>query len=385
MHSDSNQVYFDPSDTTGNRLYYCSDGGVVATSDVGNTFDSSFNQFLLNLQFYSTYVVRNFYGTLTGKRELVAGGLQDNGNVICRAVGEISPWSSMGGCDGGLVELLDTGFAVSDWVCSGIGSAASAGFAASSPLTIPVRTPNQRDDPNGLLSPIMQPVRFPSFQNAAGQLMYGVGSPFQTAQLFGLFGNADGSDLHWEDLLAGFPRTIPLKSGFTINALGSFSGSTIFVTTNGGKVFQVTTSTRAIVELSVPIRIGDYEPTTMNRIVVLSDTLFFALYNRSRTEGYVLRFAWNGTGFDCTTQGKAEGLPGDAYFALSDWMDNTLFVANESKVFISRDSGGSWKDASAGLPVRAHCADLQYVDDESGGFGLYLSTYGRSLWRAVFA
>jgi hypothetical protein len=50
--------------------------------------------------------------------------------------------------------------------------------------------------------------------------------------------------------------------------------------------------------------------------------------------------SWHGTAFDCTTQGKAEGLPGDAYFTVSDWTDNTLFVTNESKVFISRDSGG---------------------------------------------
>jgi len=62
-----------------------------------------------------------------------------------------------------------------------------------------------------------------------------------------------------------------------------------------------------------------------------------------------------------------------------------LFGATDADVFVSDDHGRTWVDASAGLPARPHCADLRIAADGNGGFDLYLSTYGRSVWRATIA
>jgi hypothetical protein len=59
-----------------------------------------------------------------------------------------------------------------------------------------------------------------------------------------------------------------------------------------------------------------------------------------------------------------------------------LFAATERDVFASSDGGVSWSDASVGLPVAANCTDLRIGDDGDGGRSLYLTTYGRSAWRA---
>ena len=54
-------------------------------------------------------------------------------------------------------------------------------------------------------------------------------------------------------------------------------------------------------------------------------------------------------------------------------------------MFASADGGVSWSDASVGLPVAANCTDLRIGDDGDGGRSLYLTTYGRSAWRAKIA
>ena len=59
----------------------------------------------------------------------------------------------------------------------------------------------------------------------------------------------------------------------------------------------------------------------------------------------------------------------------------TIFVATDDKVYLSEDAGENWVQASADLPRVPHCADLRV-----GKIGqvpmLFLSTFGRSLWRA---
>jgi hypothetical protein len=63
-----------------------------------------------------------------------------------------------------------------------------------------------------------------------------------------------------------------------------------------------------------------------------------------------------------------------------------LFAATDDKVYVSHGKGLSlgddWMLASRGLPRRPHCGDLRYFPQPSGRRFLYLSTYGRSVWRA---
>ena len=65
LHGDVHGLYFDPADASGRTLYICSDGGVMMTHDLGQTFDSSANKNLADFQFYSTTAARDFYGTMS--------------------------------------------------------------------------------------------------------------------------------------------------------------------------------------------------------------------------------------------------------------------------------------------------------------------------------
>jgi hypothetical protein len=62
-----------------------------------------------------------------------------------------------------------------------------------------------------------------------------------------------------------------------------------------------------------------------------------------------------------------------------------VFVSTDSQVYASDNAGDVRHVVSDGLPTRAHNADLRYGLRAAGpgrGAYLYLSTFGRSLWRA---
>ena len=79
------------------------------------------------------------------------------------------------------------------------------------------------------------------------------------------------------------------------------------------------------------------------------------------------------------------GLPNELFYAME--IDPTtnppdLYVATDSTVYDSHDGGMSWGPASLSLPMRPHCADLRFVTQTDGISFLYLSTFGRSIFRA---
>jgi hypothetical protein len=93
---------------------------------------------------------------------------------------------------------------------------------------------------------------------------------------------------------------------------------------------------------------------------------------------------WQGNSW----QTVATGFPNEFIYAMEiDVEDDSgpiVYVATDAKVYASADAGASWVDVSNGLPRRPHCSDLRLVSDGEGT-QLYLSTFGRSLWRADLA
>ncbi len=105
-HSDIHFIYFDPN--WADQLFIGSDGGIISTTDKGLTFRSTYNKNLYNLQFYSTFAIREFYDTLAASSwspNIIAGGTQDNGNVYCAVEeqGIRTPWKRLDYGDGGQV------------------------------------------------------------------------------------------------------------------------------------------------------------------------------------------------------------------------------------------------------------------------------------------
>ena len=110
LHSDVHAVSFDRTDPIGRRLYVATDGGVAFTPDLGETFTSAGNEQLATLQFQS-FPARAYVGSLAasgGAANVVAGGLQDNGDVV-GAIAAGTPWQQFAGGDGMLVSWLGTG------------------------------------------------------------------------------------------------------------------------------------------------------------------------------------------------------------------------------------------------------------------------------------
>ena len=60
----------------------------------------------------------------------------------------------------------------------------------------------------------------------------------------------------------------------------------------------------------------------------------------------------------------------------------TLYAATGRGVFASSDGGEWWTNESDGLPADPYCCDLRVVRQQGSPPYLYLTTYGRSLWRA---
>jgi hypothetical protein len=78
------------------------------------------------------------------------------------------------------------------------------------------------------------------------------------------------------------------------------------------------------------------------------------------------------------------GLPADVVFSLElNPTNQVLIAATDSRVYTSEDGGGSWMDASQGLPKRPHRSDLRFVAQPSGQKFLYLSTFGAKAFDRI--
>ena len=370
LHADLHGLYFDPNDARHQRLYIGSDGGLAMTPNLGNTFSSSYNRQLLSLQFYSASLPRNFWGMLAVTPQvagLVAGGTQDNSNIYSQLEPQPSPWKHVGDCgDGGRMAFLPTGNLLASCTTDDSVSRVTRWTGAQfGPVTeVPIRVTG----PSGLAKldgGVIEAVNAPAWRNAGNQLIYAVAG--RNAEVYGLFANGDGGDMHWE-----FLGLVPVGAGQYILAVGSRNGLTIFVGTSEGRTFAFETQSRNPVELNVPIKAAT--TGSIGRIVAQSTDRVYATLNLGSI-GFILRldgFHWNAVAF-----------VQEIFYALE--MDRTtkvLFAATDSRVYLSRDNGDSWQSASHGLPRRPHCADLRFVAQPDGARYVYLSTYGRSVWRA---
>jgi len=214
LHDDYHALLFDPGDPQ--TLWIGTDGGLASAGGVVNngtpTFASFYNEHLWDLQFYHT--APSFRAA-----NLVAGPLQDNAvvwsvlpNSWTRLPGSsgdgaytefagVAPTSSSGGPPGSNDSLV-----WDDHTAPAQQSIWNGGFSPNPP-TIPVSDAQNSRDPVGLPESPNWNVRSPSYSNTAGELMYlvkGVNS-----NVYGLFANSDGSDLHWgrASVRSGAPRT----------------------------------------------------------------------------------------------------------------------------------------------------------------------------------
>ena len=385
LHADIHAVMFDPADPAGTKLFVCSDGGVAGTADFGVSFDTSCNRQLTNLQF------RRFAASAHDSG-VIAGSLQDNGNVYVSLYPTLDPWRDTSGGDGVEVALLTDGSLVEvpnplDDSSKTIQAAGYTWHEAARRFTainssLPIYGIIPLDGaPNGLMAETddfgftnnrIQSVADPTFSNSAGERMVGV--TVQLEAVYGLFAGAAGS-LHWTRLAAvpHMPDIAPDKNErpYFGTACVSRTGQAIFVGTNNGHVFRLDAPAFVPVHLGTPG--GDNEVFGLAELP--DGTLFVntgSFINRSIGGG-----PWK------TVLGV---LPDDTFFAIC--VDPTtappaVYVGGARSVQESTDGGDTWSPTHKGLPAAINCRDLQFVTEVSGANFLYASTFGWSAFRRL--
>jgi hypothetical protein len=406
-HGDTHGLLFDPSDRR--TLHVCSDGGLATTPDLGATWQSGANRQLPNLEFYKTSPSPKDSG-------LVAGSLQDNGNVYAPLYIDTDPWKTLDTGDGVMTQFLPTGDLLRQ---NNTLTANDATTGLPVDYGRQVRAAAWDDDHRkftdrsmfplpplsygvipvdatgaGLSVPanedgleLTEPVAAPSFKNDDGEPMVSVGA--NGLQVFGLFVQPDGNS-HWEVLGSVIddgtkrgPTGALLPPDF-ISAVTSRDGTFIYCGTNNGNVFRLDAPASGLgFNLTVIPTVGS---TTILRIVAFAPDGAFLIAGAT-----VLRLTITaGTAAWTTLTGKVlpSGLPallppGQQYNALAaDPMTNppTLYVTTAFAIFVSQDNGDSWLPFNEGLPNAPLCTDLRWVQEASGVTFLYVATQGWSVF-----
>jgi hypothetical protein len=370
LHGDVHGLAFDPADAS--TLFIGSDGGVASASGLGPdrtaTFVSTWNRQLLDLQLYHDAASALADG-------FVAEGLQDNGVVFTTLPG---PWHHLTdcGCDGrwtrfirppgmadGASILLDQEFGAPEWPFSSIRASGSSITGNTTP--IPVAPPN----PSPLTDVVTAPVRSPAFTNAAGQAMYAVGG--SATDVYGLFADDNGDNLHWE-------RLGGIGGGQRISAVSpTFNGQAIFVGSDAGNIFRFDAPYgQSPLQLGMSIPAGASGPRQVSGLAAFFSGVAFATVNIGG-RGYFMSVkddVWSSVG---------SALPHARPFKTIAAPDlRSIFVATDTAVYDTHDTGTTWNDASDGLPSVITANDLQVATEPGGGTFLYLASFGRSLWRA---
>lgn len=379
LHDDYHAALFDPFDSQ--TLWLGSDGGLASASGITPngtpTFASYYNEHLWDLQFYHT-------SPSFQTSDLVAGPLQDNG-----VVWSVLPnwWAGLTGGDGAYTEFAGVGGPGSvggppggtDTLVWNIppGSGApqwqqsawdGGSFAPNS--TVPVADSNNPRDPAGLAGGPNWNVRAPAYSNTAGELMYGVAG--LGGNVYGLFADSDGKDLHWEGIgLIGAAENV--------NAVSSRDGNVVFVGTDQGNICQLTqpySSSSPCVDFTID-QPKNGAIGSINGLLEFFPSIGFAAASGSPA-GSVLTFSGQ------TWQVAGGGLPTSQPFVSIDGPDlGSVFVADQSQVFVTHDQGTTWLTASDGLPRAAQADELHYVLQPDSNAYMYLSTYGWSMFRAL--
>ncbi len=385
LHADVHALYFEPSDTSGQTLHIGSDGGYVVTPDLGLTFDSGHNRYLLNLQFMST-LERGLYGTFAASPlvpNLVAGGLQDNG-VAYNLLGS-GPWKRETGADGKFAIFLQSGQLISCPQGGVVGmsrwDAASKSMVGRTDLT---RTDTTGAAVEGLRDPAAEVIDVPTQRRAGRLLFVAAGYGQEPNVAYGLFANDDGTNPAWAPLGVLTPWDIQIWSvashdGSTI-AVGTANPATVWLITGTGS-FPPASATAVSPAPRPAASVGTGELIT--RILVMADSSLLCAFNGS-TRGELLhghdagqgRWAW---------ETLPVPDPSARIYGLAADKRGRIYVASDSHVWTSVDGGKQWSPFSEGLPVRFHGADLRCAANPDGSVTVYLSTFGRSVWKRTLS
>lgn len=394
LHADTHAMVFDPS--AAGMLHICSDGGLATTPDLGKTWGSMSNRQLPNLEVFHVAASPKDSG-------LLAGSLQDNGDIYTPLYITTDPWRSLDDGDGVMTTFVGSGELMRQndtlQLKDSSGKVVEFGRKVRAarwnsverkfhdlamfpdlPLNLGVVPVDGTGD--GLAVPdgqdgqeLIEAVATPTFANAQGEPMVAVGVSALT--VFGMFAKSDGT-FHWQQL--GAVPSLNPPPFFATAVAAVPNGTSVFVGMNTGKVFRL--------DLDAP----GFPVTDLSDSTVSVQVTRFAAFAPDRAfliagVGVFHRDAagWTPLTGKVLPGGVSATLPvGQQYNALAadpTTTPPTLYVATASQVLRSEDSGETWFDFTGGLPKAPSCDDIRWVQESSGVTFLYLATFGWSVFR----
>jgi hypothetical protein len=358
-----------------------------------NHFYSDFNSRLHTLEFGSN-PVRTFESESDSESAvaegLIAGGLQDNGDVFLQMNPLAStPWTRFVAGDGGQNQFFNlnatTGAVLHSSILGWNPLIASAVLNFPPFLTNVDFTPPVKKDPNGKKRPEgldgqVRAVYRPSYMNG-GRLMFAVvgeqASIDQDAfpnSIFGLFAKTNNfGDMEWEHL-GDLPVAVTTTAAYDGQVVlsGGADGGIYGLDPKNGKVQKL--------PVNAPFQ-GGVAYRILYRLPALPICGYSAFPANLPPQAAVLQFngvQWNPilTFIDQTIQ----DIQVDESVA-----PEAIYVSTDNRVYSSPDAGKNWFTDSNGLPERFHGSQLKIVRYSNGEKWLYLTTYGRSVWAANMA
>jgi photosystem II stability/assembly factor-like uncharacterized protein len=397
LHEDTHGLVFDPTDPAHIQLLVGSDGGLATTPDLGKTWTTAANRQLPNLQF-------NRFAPSQHDAGLIAGSLQDNGNLFTPLYVNADPWRRLDGGDGVLTLFLNPGDLIREnntltgtdpsGVLTEYGRKARAAEWEDAkrrfhdlqmfpyfPLSIGVIPVDGTNDglandpvtdqtiPNANVTEV---VTAPAFTNPAGERLLAVGAVGEA--VYGLF-PVSGGTYHWQRL-TNVPHLPPTDGSgnplpYFATATASLDGNSVLVGMNDGKVFRLDAPLWAATNLTDPVvslPITRFAIVSPGRAFLIAGAAVF----RRETAGWKQVTAEpNGLGYVV--------LEADHTSAAA----SHVFVASPAGVWESEDDGATWTDTKADLPRMPNCTDLRFARESSGATFMYVGTFGWSAFRKL--
>jgi hypothetical protein len=410
-HHDVHGLLFTKVENGKHTLYIGSDGGILKVSAPAQehpSFDDRLNVFLPTLLFKDE--LRRAYATVDTSPlvdGLIAGGLQDNGCKYLKTdVGKYTPWLQIMRNDGGTNTFLANGILLSresnktSKFSSFAWNTSLNNFDASMSIPCDVQV---KDVP---LMDICTRIPAPAFTNGKHQLMHAISGAVQDKDggrtkagdniLLGLFADSENAlQFHWE-VIGVMPDLV--------TAAASADGNFVFVATKDGKVSLLSTAKYLnkehdfFIDMPMPEQLKKLKGSIL-QFDLQQPPLVFALFVEKDNTGTAIQghiLVYNGSAWKEIFTPVKEVI----YSIAADWgnkptvfvhEDNRLFFVTDDAVYQGVQSTGpqlpgfqtsfNWVKSIDGLPSRPHGSHLRTGWDGKKLF-LYLSTYGRSVYRA---
>ena len=322
------------------RVYDANDGGLDVSDDAGLTWDNRSNG-LAATMFYDADIApsdgRSF-----------GGGTQDNGTVVTITAQDDDYYEILGGDGGWMVyDPTNAGKVFASYYNLHVFRLEGGGYKDVSP--------NCSD----------------SERNAVW-MAFIVLDPGDSRVVY------TGSHRVWRSLNSGddWKDISPVLDGSTISCIEIpiTDSQRIYVSTENGGIFRSTDRGKTwSANISSSVLPG-HTVTRLETSPIDANRVYATVANYGHS--HVFRSNDGGLTWSDIDRGQLPDVPHHA-IAISRAAPDTLYVATDAGVFISRDAGATWANLSGNLP-HTMVVDLVYHEKDRT---LMAATYGRSLWR----